>query len=74
MFVNCLFYKEPPVDGYSGRAYTYETDLALTVGDKVMLPTKDGEKRGIVVMTHLDAPSFPCKKIVSYDPGKGETA
>ena len=31
--------------GYSGREYTYYTDMPLKVGDIVMAPTKHGESR-----------------------------
>lgn len=71
MFVNCLFYKDE-AQGYSGRAYTYRTELPLKVGDKVLLPVRGDEpKRGMVVMVHLNEPKFPCSEITEMDAGEG---
>lgn len=67
MYVGCIFWKDEPVNAYCGRTYVYHTDLPLKNGDKVMLPVKNEEpKRGMVVMTDLPKPEFPCREITAY--------
>lgn len=67
MFVGIAYYDEK-ISGYKAdRAYTYQTDMALKVGDKVIAPTaKTPEQRGMVVSVQLPEPPFVCKSIVSY--------
>lgn len=68
MFVSIMYYKTP-ANVYAGREYTYETDLPLQIGDKVITPTKNEERqRGIVRKINLAKPSFPCRKITEFDP------
>ena len=47
------------------RSYTYHNDgPALSIGDKVKVETKDGEKTVTVVGLPESAPAFPTKPIL----------
>ena len=37
MYIKVVYYNEK-LKGYSGRGYTYKTDLELKEGDKVLVP------------------------------------
>ena len=64
MFVAIKYYKG---GFYGGREYTYETNLPLNVGDKVITPTvSDPDQRGIVTAINIKGPSFPCRTIDAY--------
>lgn len=64
MFVAIKYYKG---GFYAGREYTYETNLPLQIGDKVVTPTiSDPEQRGIVTAINLKKPDFPCRMIDTY--------
>ena len=67
MFVSIMYYKTP-ANVYAGKEYTYETDLPLQIGDKVITPTaKEPRQRGIVTMLNVAQPGFDCRKITEYD-------
>lgn len=67
MFVSIKYYKSA-ANVYSGGEYTYETDMPLQVGDKVITPTaKELRQRGIVTKTNVPQPAFACKRITEYD-------
>lgn len=64
MFVAIKYYKG---GFYGGREYTYETNLPLNVGDKVITPTvSDPEQRGIVTAINVRKPDFQCRIIDTY--------
>lgn len=50
-----ICYYNPGVDAYKSLRYTYKTDLPLKVGDKVIAPTRNGEKNRALVM-EVDLP------------------
>lgn len=54
MYVSVIYYSEKN-NGYSGRGYTYKTDLPLKAGDKVLVPVGSQAelKRAMVVATHV---------------------
>lgn len=71
MIVEVKFYRER-AQAYAGRTYSYDTDLPLKVGDRVIVPAAGGKNRAIV--TEVDVPEgninpdyFPLKKITEYD-------
>ncbi len=65
--MNVLYYHSE-FDGYAGRPYTYETDLDLHVGSKVIAPTvKNPMQRAIVNAINLPNPTFQCRKIELLD-------
>ncbi len=68
MFIT-VFYHDDVLNGYkTGRAYTYDTQLPLKVGDKVIAPTaKNPEQRAIVAEVDVPTPPFVCKVIEKYD-------
>lgn len=79
MLVNIRYYK-PLHKAYAGNAFTYRTSLPLNVGDKVMAPTKGGDKRAMVVEVNVpesrvDEHILPLlKEITAYDTGEKEDA
>ena len=52
MYCNVKFFKYD-INAYGGRDYLYSTRLAVNVGDKVYVPTVDGDKRAIVVAVNV---------------------
>ena len=67
MFVTVRYYK-PLIGAYAGNDYTYETQMALVRGDKVIAPTaKEPRNRAIVTAVNVEAPEFACKEITEYD-------
>ena len=58
MLVNIRYYK-PLHKAYAGNAFTYRTAMPLTVGDKVMAPTKGGDKRAACAIWIL-SPASSC--------------
>lgn len=79
MLVNIRYFK-PLHKAYLGNTFTYRTVLPLTVGDKVMAPTKGGDKRAVVVEinvpeSRVDERIMPLlKEITAYDTGEQEDA
>ena len=79
MLVNIRYYK-PLHKAYAGNSFTYRTGLPLNVGDKVMAPTKGGDKRAMVVEinvpeSRVDERIMPLlKEITAYDTGEQEDA
>lgn len=79
MLVNIRYYK-PLHRAYAGNTFTYRTSLPLNVGDKVMAPTKGGDKRAMVVEVNVpesrvDEHILPLlKEITAYDTGEKEDA
>lgn len=79
MLVNIRYYK-PLHKAYAGNAFTYRTAMPLKVGDKVMAPTKGGDKRAMVVEinvpeSRVDERIMPLlKEITAYDTGEKEDA
>lgn len=79
MLVNIRYYK-PLHKAYAGNTFTYRTDLPMNVGDKVMAPTKGGDKRAMVVEinvpeSRVDERIMPLlKEITAYDTGEQEDA
>ena len=72
MFVSVVYF-HPEYEGYSGKAYTYQTALPLTVGAKVIAPTaKNPDQRALVTMVDVDKPPFECREIVRMDVEKAE--
>lgn len=67
MYVRVQYYKETGF--YAGGRYTYQTDLMLNVGDKVIAPTVNAPRqKAIVTDVDVPMPSFPCRSITEYDP------
>lgn len=65
-YVRVQYYKETGF--YAGGRYTYETELPLNVGDKVISPTVNAPRqRGIVTDVNVPTPSFPCRRVTEYD-------
>lgn len=71
MIVEVKFYRMSAM-AYVGRGYSYDTELPLKVGDRVIVPAAGGKNRAIV--TAVDVPAeninpdyFPLKKITEYD-------
>lgn len=54
MLVSVLYYNDN-LKGYSGRKYTYRTELPLAVFQKVIVPVADGSKKKALV-TDVDLP------------------
>lgn len=52
MYVKVIYYK-PEAQGYAGREYTYFTNLALNVGDRVTAPTAT-EPNQKAMVTEID--------------------
>ena len=79
MLVNIRYFK-PLHKAYAGNTFTYRTRLSLNVGDKVMAPTKGGDKRAMVVEinvpeSRVDERIMPLlKEITAYDTGEQEDA
>ena len=79
MLVNIRYFKTAS-NGYAGNAFTYRTSIDLQVGDKVMAPTKGGDKRAMVVEVNVpesrvDERIMPLlKEITEYDTGEKEDA
>lgn len=73
MLVNIRYYK-PLHKAYAGNAFTYRTAMPLTVGDKVMAPTKGGDKRAMVVEINVPESLPLLKEITAYDTGEKEDA
>lgn len=54
MYVEVLYHK-PEMSGYGGARYTFYTELPLAVGQKVLVPSNDGEeKKALVVAVGID--------------------
>ena len=49
MYVEIIYHK-PELSGYAGARYTFHTDLPLVVGQKVLVPSNDGEPKKALVM------------------------
>jgi len=71
MIVEVKFYREKS-QAYVGRGYSYDTEMPLKVGDRVIVPATGGKNRAIV--TEVDVPAeninpdyFPLKQIAEYD-------
>lgn len=72
MICKIMYFKEN-LGKYGGVAYTYRTELPLKIGDKVLAPTKSGDKSAVV--TEIDLPESvidarwadAVKTIVAYD-------
>ena len=71
MIVEVKFYREKS-KAYVGRGYSYDTEMPLKVGDRVIVPAAGGKNRAIV--TAVDVPAeninpdyFPLKQIAEYD-------
>ena len=79
MLVNIKYFK-PNMNAFYGNSFTYRTSLNLQVGDKVMAPTKGGDKRAMVVEinvpeSRVDERIMPLlKEITEYDTGEKEDA
>lgn len=53
MYVRVMYYK-PEANGYSGREYTYFTQMPLQEGDKVIAPTaKEPEQKAMVTEVNI---------------------
>ena len=71
LIVEVKFYRES-AKAYVGRGYSYETDMALNVGDRVLVPAGKGKNRAIVVAVNVpriavNPDYFPLKCITEYD-------
>lgn len=71
MIVEVKFFREKS-QAYVGRGYSYDTEMPLKVGDRVIAPAAGGKNRAIV--TAVDVPAeninpgyFPLKQIAEYD-------
>lgn len=71
MIVEVKFYREKS-KAYVGRGYSYDTEMPLKVGDRVIVPAAGGKNRAIV--TAVDVPVeninpdyFPLKQIAEFD-------
>lgn len=71
MIVEVKFYREK-AQAYVGRGYSYDTDLPLKIGDRVVVSASGGKNRAII--TEVNVPEeninpdyFPLKKITEYD-------
>lgn len=71
MIVEVKYYREK-AQAYVGRGYSYDTELPLKIGDRVIVPAAGGKNRAIV--TEVNVPEeninpdyFPLKKITEYD-------
>ena len=75
MLVNIRYYK-PLHRAYAGNTFTYRTSLPLNVGDKVMAPTKGGDKRAMVVEVNVPESRVDerMKESTAYDTGEQEDA
>ena len=62
MFVSVKFHQRDT------RTYTYACDIPASVGDMVLVATKDGQKVVEVVSVDLPEPKFECKPIVGFAP------
>lgn len=73
MIVKAMYFK-PNLNGYSGRAYTFRTDLPLKAGDKVLAPSGEGDLKKAII-TEVDLPESAIdpawadrvKRITKYD-------
>ncbi len=54
MNIKVIYYNEK-IRGYSGRGYTYRTELPLMEGDKVLVPVGNEQegKRAMVIETNV---------------------
>lgn len=77
MYVTVKFFKHD-INAYGGRDYLYSTRLAVNVGNKVYVPTVDGDKRAIVVAVNVPeteiSPAWAdrIKEITRFDDGVEE--
>ena len=54
MYVEVLYHK-PELSGYGGARYTFHTGLPLVVGQKVLVPSNNGElKKALVMAVGID--------------------
>ena len=54
MIVKAMYYK-PGQKGYSGRAYTFRTNLLLHPGDHVLVPGSEADEKPAMI-TEVDLP------------------
>lgn len=54
MIVKAMYYK-PGQKGYSGRAYTFRTNLPLQPGDRVLVPGSEADEKPAMI-TEVDLP------------------
>lgn len=54
MIVKAMYYK-PGQKGYSGRAYTFRTNLPLQPGDHVLVPGSEADEKPAMI-TEVDLP------------------
>lgn len=71
MIVEVKFYREK-AHAYVGRGYSYDTELPLKIGDRVIVPAAGGKNRAIVTAINVPEENinpdyFPLKKITEYD-------
>lgn len=71
MIVEVKFFRKSAM-AYVGRGYSYDTEMPLKVGDRVIVPAGDGKNRAIVMAVNVPEESvnpdyFPLKKIEEYD-------
>ena len=57
MIVEVKFYREKS-QAYVGRGYSYDTEMPLKVGDRVIVPAAGGK---------INPDYFPLKQIAEYD-------
>ena len=63
-----VVYKQGEV-GWSGRTYTYYSDLELSLKQKVYAPTyKNPRQEAMVVAVNVPDPGFACKEITEIIP------
>ena len=71
MIVEVKFFRES-AKAYVGRGYSYATDMALNVGDRVLVPAGKGKNRALVVAVKVPRIAvnpvyFPLKRFTEYD-------
>lgn len=54
MIVKAMYYK-PGQKGYSGRAYTFRTNLPLQPGDRVLVPGSEADEKPAMI-TEINLP------------------
>lgn len=63
LIVEVKFYRES-AKAYVGRGYSYETDMALNVGDRVLVPAGKGKNRAIAAFIREDYRQTTMRKII----------
>ena len=72
MYVSVVYYNDR-IGGYSGRNYTYRTNMNLKSGDKVMASVGSENKRAMVIAVDIPESEIDpawadkIKEITSYD-------